>query len=318
MSTNLGRPRKPGSAMPGPISHQSINISSYLASVLGQYIPGYTFITELLRDKLGIDADKVLAILGFFFGGWALFNYLQNVVLPRILSTFTSSLILERNDQSYEDFTSWISKRKIFQYARSIRIVGRLGEHKPMYQNPWSPFSRGETFLSKSLEQDYSYAEEQDESVLFDFAALEAKRPLLFEPHAGTYWFFYQRRLFLFSKNHDPLVNLSPNYHSRDHGASSTQTNSIRLTCIGLSTKPLKELMENARAENYEDQAFRTSIFRPGGMNRYERFSAGPSPWMKVASRPSRPLESVVLSHDQKERILKDWNSFLHPRRQAW
>lgn len=316
MSTSLGRPREPRQAA---ITPPSINVTSLLAQVLGQYIPGYTYLTEVLRDKLGIDADRVLAVFGFFFGGWALFNYLQNIVIPRILSTFTSSLLLERNDQTYEDFTTWISKRRVFQYARSIRIVGRIGENRSAYQNPYSPFSRGESFLSKSLETDFTYAEEQDENQLFDFAALEAKRPLMFEPEAGTYWFIYKRRLFLFNKDHDPLMAVSSNSRSRGSSSNdSNQPNTIRLTCIGLSTTPLKELMETARAENYEDMAFRTSIFRPGGMNRFERYSIGPSPWVKAASRPSRPLESVVLSRDQKEKILKDWNSFLHPSRQTW
>lgn len=39
---------------------------------------------------------------------------------------------------------------------------------------------------------------------------------------------------------------------------------------------------------------------------------------MKVATRPSRPMHTVVLDHDQKYRVLTDINEYLHPAMPKW
>ncbi|KAI4218337.1 MAG: hypothetical protein L6R36_009007, partial [Xanthoria steineri] len=44
----------------------------------------------------------------------------------------------------------------------------------------------------------------------------------------------------------------------------------------------------------------------------------GRNVWNRVASRPSRPIETVVLDHEQKSRLLADINEYLHPKTAIW
>ena len=42
------------------------------------------------------------------------------------------------------------------------------------------------------------------------------------------------------------------------------------------------------------------------------------SPWIRVATRPSRPLATVVLDYKQKAALLNDINEYLHPETPRW
>src|SRR5690606_16609320 len=59
----------------------------------------------------------------------------------------------------------------------------------------------------------------------------------------------------------------------------------------------------------------RTVVRRPAPK---ETRSRGVYQWTKVATRPSRPVETVVLDEVQKQKVLWDINEYLHPATPHW
>ena len=89
----------------------------------------------------------------------------------------------------------------------------------------------------------------------------------------------------------------------------------VILSCLGRSNEPIKALIREARDVYLNKQTSRTTVRRP--MPKDKR-SSGRAGWMRAATRPSRPMDTVVLDHDLKSRVLNDINEYLHPATPAW
>ena len=94
-----------------------------------------------------------------------------------------------------------------------------------------------------------------------------------------------------------------------------TEDESISLTCIGRSTQPIKELIKETRDQYLDKGKACTVVRRPAPK---EQRGRGRGVWHKVATRPSRPMETVVLEYTQKDAILSDINEYLHPSTPRW
>jgi chaperone BCS1 len=88
-----------------------------------------------------------------------------------------------------------------------------------------------------------------------------------------------------------------------------------RLHCLGRSTAPIKAVIDEASALNYEKTAVKTIIRRPGPAKQRKE---GGEPWKKAATRPSRPMDTVVLDETQKKSIIRDIEEYLLPETRAW
>lgn len=88
-----------------------------------------------------------------------------------------------------------------------------------------------------------------------------------------------------------------------------------RLYCLSRSTGPIKALVDEA-AESYRKRsATLTAIRRPAPRKQRQ---AGGSAWVKVATRPSRAMEAVVLAEGEKERVRGDIAEYLDPGTRRW
>ena len=84
---------------------------------------------------------------------------------------------------------------------------------------------------------------------------------------------------------------------------------------MGRSTQPIKDLIKEARDHYLDKEKSCTIVRRPCPK---EHRGRGRTVWMKVATRPSRPMHTVVLDHSQKNRVLADINEYLHPSTPKW
>jgi len=89
----------------------------------------------------------------------------------------------------------------------------------------------------------------------------------------------------------------------------------VRLTVLGRSTTPIKDLILDTRDRNLSKQIAKTTVRRPSPK---EQRGRGRQAWNKVAVRPSRPMGTVVLDSKQKAAILRDINDFLDPATSRW
>ena len=78
---------------------------------------------------------------------------------------------------------------------------------------------------------------------------------------------------------------------------------------------PVKELIKEARNAYLEKQKASTVVRRPAPKDNRGR---GRGVWNRVATRPSRPMDTVVLDPDEKARVLNDINEYLHPSTPRW
>jgi chaperone BCS1 len=116
-----------------------------------------------------------------------------------------------------------------------------------------------------------------------------------YEPFLGTFLFWHKGRLFIFRRVRRAV------YYETEH------IESLSLETLGWSPEPIKRLVEDVRLWGKKKESKTTKIYRPRGKrNEYDIAS-----WKKALSRQVRPIESIILDHELKTRIVEDVRSFL-------
>ncbi|KAI7524584.1 hypothetical protein KC331_g18001 [Hortaea werneckii] len=88
----------------------------------------------------------------------------------------------------------------------------------------------------------------------------------------------------------------------------------IQLDCIGRNIEPIKDLLRSVRVWSVARISGTTVIRHPTPKDR-ARFGGA---WSKTSARPSRPMDTVILDHQQKSMIINDMNEYLHPLSPKW
>jgi chaperone BCS1 len=108
------------------------------------------------------------------------------------------------------------------------------------------------------------------------------------EPSFGIQAFYFRRRLFWLLRSVDVF----------DKGRMMV------LCCFGLSTKPLKDLLEDIYLKQKKEDRVSTSVHRPRPNHSW---------FSKVAVKSVRPMDTVILEDDQKRDVLRDIEEYLKP-----
>ena len=82
----------------------------------------------------------------------------------------------------------------------------------------------------------------------------------------------------------------------------------LEIYCYGKTTQPIKDLLLHIRQWKMKQETAMTTVYRPssGGY------------WSQQSCRPSRPLQTVSLDQQQKDKIVEDINEYLHPATARW
>lgn len=88
----------------------------------------------------------------------------------------------------------------------------------------------------------------------------------------------------------------------------------IQIRTIGWSTAPLKVLLAHIKNWSRQREHDITVIKRPQSKDTRRREGA----WARITSRPSRPMETVVLDMEQKDNLISDVNEYLSPTSPQW
>lgn len=119
-----------------------------------------------------------------------------------------------------------------------------------------------------------------------------------YEQGQGVQLFIYQRRLFYVSRKYGEGHTYAGNRYSRIEVLS--------VSCLGRSTTPIKEFLENIYRMNKEKERSLTIIRRP-----YDGGYGGRSTWSRLTSKPRRALDTVILDAGQKEQVLADVEEYM-------
>ena len=255
-------------------------------------IPGYSLISSFFLHNLGIDITRIVTVAFFVFCAHTGARYCYDHMRDLFRTYYTSSISIDSYDEIYDQVMDWIKDQTVAKDARKL--------HASTGHRAWDDVSGVD---------DGEYGDMTDGKML-NFANWDLKVPPTFQPFFGTHRFQHNGRWFEFRREQRELLNGS-------YGGSGLVRDEeiISLTCIGRSTKPLKDLIRTCQNHSVGKKSFKTTVQRPAVK---ERRMHGRYPWTRVAKRPSRPMDTVVLDQDQKERVLKDINQYLHPATFPW
>ena len=266
------------------------SVTQLPANILEAFIPGYTLISKFLSQTLGLDITLLVSVCFLLFGLMTSLRFAWKNASGQFTEYFTSHIRIDSVDDIYEHIMEWIRIQNVSNTSR--RLIAKTG-----VENAWEMVD-GNVGLP-----------ELDPKNLVNFSNWDAKVPPKFQPSYGNHFFFHKGRLFQLKRESKQVMRAS------GPGSFLQDEENITLTCAGRSTQPIKDLIEVARDHYLNKKKSCTVVRRPSPK---EQRGRGRSVWMKAATRPSRPMETVVLDHEQKNRVLVDINEYLHPSTARW
>ncbi|KAF7509109.1 hypothetical protein GJ744_008336 [Endocarpon pusillum] len=256
-------------------------------SILDAFIPGYSFISKYLLDVFGFDISIIVSVLVLGFACTTGVHYIYRHLWASFLTHFTASVVIDAYDIIYDNLLSWAAEQEDLKRVRSLKVQ-----------------SADYTDDVDDLKGDENAAA----GAIFNFNSWAAKVPPRYEPDTGYHWFRHKGHWFKFSRESNKV-------QGGWMGMMIQDQETVRLTVLGRSTKPIKDLILDTRDRNLSKQIAKTTVRRPSPK---EQRGRGRQAWNKVAVRPSRPMGTVVLDSKQKAAVLRDINDFLDPATTRW
>ncbi|KAI4114139.1 MAG: hypothetical protein LQ338_008048 [Usnochroma carphineum] len=281
---NLGQAHSPHG------DNSTASITQLPANVLDAFIPGYPVISRFVRDAFGFDISIAVSVCLFLFGVLTGLRYLGQHAYQYFEKYCTSFIYIENDDDIFDHVMQWLAEQKISKTSRTL--MAKAGR-----ESAWDSLTEGEM------------NEIADTGQFLNFSNWDAKVPPTFQPYFGVHRFRHNGRYFEFNRSKQTVLG------SGWGGSTLKEDEYIKLTCIGRSTEPIKALIREARDFYLDKEKTCTVVRRPAPK---ESRGRGRNIWNRVASRPSRPIETVVLDHKQKDRLLNDINEYLHPKTAVW
>ncbi|KAI9750832.1 MAG: hypothetical protein M4579_006294 [Chaenotheca gracillima] len=271
----------------------SASLAQMPVNLLESFIPGYSVISRYLLEAFGFDITILVSIAFLAFGIGTATTYIFRYVSDFFQEWFMSTIDVPSDDAIYDHMMRWLGDQQMSKNSRSLRAVTANGK-------AWDD----EEFSDDEEDDDW------DSNKLLDFSNFDAKTPPRYEPALGEHYFWHRGTFFILKRSMRQLMSTA-------WGSTQlTENETLTLTCVGRSTQPIKNLLELARDRFLEKERSMTVIRRPGPKE--TRAWSGRGMWMRVATRPSRPMDTVVLDHEQKAVLLADINEYLHPSTPRW
>ena len=274
----------------GSSDNSTGSITQLPANILEVFIPGYSIISRFLLEALGFDVTVVVSVCFLIFGLVVSIRFLWNHAYAYFQTYFMSFISIESDDDIYEHVMDWIGEQRVSKNSQSL--MAKTGH-----------------FTWDADLADDGASESMNDGTLLNFSNWDSKIPPKFQPYFGIHRFWHNGRYFQLKRETKQMMV------SGWGGSVLRDDETIRLTCVGRSTQPIKDLIKECQDRYFDKKSSKTIVRRPATK---EMRSRGRNPWTRVATRPSRPMDTVVLEHDQKERVLADINEYLHPGSPRW
>lgn len=279
-----------------PSSHAAQNSTDPLSltdlppNILETLIPGYSLISRYVYATFGFDPSLIVSVglvaLALMKGSSYLFAMLERA----FRRCFMSSIYIDEHDDLFQMVMAWLAESQQFGSRRSLRAKTQTGAKAE---------DGADDIAGDAL----------NENGIFDYTRWSARLPPRFEPYYGQNYMFHNGTLFFFKRS-----QRQANQRVQVTFNGSAEDDLLQLDCIGRSTDPIKELLRTIKVWSLKRQRNTTTIRHPTPKDR-ARFGGS---WTKTSSRPSRPMETVILDAEQKSMIIRDMNEYLHPASARW
>ncbi|KAM0723691.1 hypothetical protein Q7P37_000679 [Cladosporium fusiforme] len=263
-------------------------------NVLNSLLPGYGIISHYAKVFLGIDISLLVTvgavILAVSKGGMYLYGMLESAF--RYL--FMSSVYIDDGDDIFDMLMTWIDARNGTLNHRNLRAKTARGRHGDDSDDEGDDPSTA------------SASELLTPSGLFNYKKWSARTPPRYEPYYGSTLLWHAGKPFILKRSQHAArgSNIQVTWSRK-----KTSDDYLRLDCLGRSTVPIRKLLRDVKMASIARKSHLTSIKHP---------APGSGNWYTTASRPSRPMNTIILAADQKAAIIKDMNEFLNPASAGW
>jgi len=269
-----------------------VNVNNLPGVILDAVIPGYSVISRFINTTLGFDISIVVTCFALLFGTFRATKYIWMYSKGQFDTYCMSAVHIEDGDDLYDNVLEWTAEQSLTKKARAIKAR--------------SP--RGSAWDEDQDEKNAAISAISDNGI-FNYSSWQARVPPRYEPYYGSHYFWYKGRLFYFHRRQRQQTQQQSPW-----GRYQQEEDLLELSCFGLTTQPVKELLQDIKVSNIRKQLSRTTIRHPASKSS-GRWGGH---WSRTNSRPSRPMSTVILDEEQKLMIQNDMNEFLHPSSPKW
>jgi chaperone BCS1 len=252
--------------------------------LLEAVIPGYRLISAFFMI-FQIDITKYVASIAILVGLAAGLKYAYWALKDSVLSHFICTVEVPAGDEMYNFVMSWVAAQPFAKDSRAFVATATTGSRK-IFRTMYSK----ETDSLNTLGGRHTQGNE----------GLKGKQniaPVYITPGIGRKLFWFHGQLLCFTRSQERQSSSSfPN------GEGAT----IYISCLGRNPKVLKDLIDDARMQYFHQDLSNIIIFRAA--EKYNQYR-----WKKSMSRPSRPIDTVVMDPKTKRQVLADMEEYLHP-----
>jgi len=288
--------RKLSRALPPPTANSNNTelpgLNDLPPNILEALIPGYSIISRYAQAYLGLDISIFVTVgiicLAVSKGGQYLYAQLERM----FSSVFMSSVYIDEHDDLFDMVMGWLAAHQT-STSRNRKM-------------------RAKTERGNKADDTYDGAADDalDENGFFNFNLFSARTPPRYEPYYGRQFVWHNGNIFWFKRSRRP----NEGQRLQVSFGNVAEDDIIQLDCIGRSIDPIKEMLRTVRIWSLARTRGTTIIRHPTPKDR-ARFGGT---WSKTTSRPSRPMDTVILDGEQKSMIIKDMNEYLHPASPKW
>ena len=266
------------------------------SNILETFVPGFGPLSNFLSEALGIDITALVSVGFLLFGLLKSIELLRQQLLRWIIRWTTCSVSFDSHADAYHWVTELLQAKHVGKNYRDLIAISNAS-------------SSSSVTVENAYEIDGQLIPVPQPSNIGTASSRNTK--VYYEPTIDSLQYFWHRgNLFLWQRWKERAEQTngfgSPDINDRIRG---------RLYCFARTTDPIKAFVREAIARYENKNATKTTIRRPASSK--QRRSGG-STWVKVTTRPSRALSSVILDHEKKQAIEHDMQEFLSSKTRRW
>jgi mitochondrial chaperone BCS1 len=257
-------------------------------TLLETFVPGYGPVHKFILHSFGFDVTILVSLGACLWLSVRTYQYIYHKVYSLISDHYMSQITIEPKDEIYYHLLKFLAL--LYKIKSWRRLTAR-------------------TLRSWEVEED---AESEPTETTVDaegnmkwlnFSGERTKSQPRFTPATGSHDFWYKGTYFQVKRYQKKMP---------DRYGELKEREILTICCFGRSTEPIKALIHDAKADYYKSdkEEKETVIHRPS--------SSGKGYWSTIATRPCRPMKTVVLDEESKMGLLVDINEYLHPATGRW
>ncbi|KAI2641287.1 P-loop containing nucleoside triphosphate hydrolase protein [Xylaria nigripes] len=206
---------------------------------------------------------------------------------------FTSAVTIRANDELYLEVLNWLAIRQ-----SQRRFINEYNAHTLPH-----PYVKSAIYGRRGSGSGWR-------------AAVEETSTIKYTPAYRTMWFFYGWNLLAVLRNdkhgrsgsdaNNSLDSLAA-YDIFDSGPRPRSIDTVTITCLGWSTKPIEDLLKRCREMAKVQKRQSVTIWSGSDMH-----------WAVSGVKPARPLHTIHLEEEVKINLIIDIERYLDPQRRQF